>query len=146
MKYSGIGSRKIKTFHKRLILNTAVALSNLGVDGISGGADGSDKNFQEGSLCGIRGNFKTMVPFPGFIEYTQHNRLKFVNVWELDNYSEARYIASQVHPTWNKLSRREQEFHTRNVYEILDEDLNSPVDFVIACAPPIANKIGQVEG
>lgn len=135
MKYCGIGSRKAPRSSLEKGFSYAVRLASIGVEGLSGGASGMDDTFERGAEAVVGSKFTTFIPFSGFRERSSHEGVRHVLVEHLENYNEARYLASQIHPYWGTLSFKEQQFHARNCYEILDIDLNSPVDFVILSAP-----------
>ena len=44
-------------------------------------------------------------------------------------------LASEFHPAWDYLSYGARKLHARNGYQVLGEDLKTPVDFVICWTP-----------
>lgn len=127
--YSGIGSRQ--TPIKVCELFTEIA-SKLELDGYilrSGAADGADSAFERG--VNKINNKEIFLPWLGFNNHPS-------KLLPCDNCME---IASQVHPKWNSLSAGAKKLHARNIKQILGNDLNSPVDFVL-CWTDGGNTIG----
>jgi len=118
--YTGIGSRDIseevsilfkglgKFFAKNYILR-------------SGGADGSDKAFEIG--CDSKdGQKEIYIPWKNFNDSNS----------SLYNISEqAEEIAAKFHPYWNNLKQGAKKLHTRNVFQILGQDLKTPTSFIL---------------
>lgn len=125
MTYAGIGSRK--TPRETLALMTFLGewLANKGVTLYSGHADGADMAFEAG--CDkANGKKKIFLPWQNFNGsdssfYTQSDA--------------AVEIARQYHPAWDYLSPAAKKLMARNSYQVLGEDLQSPVDFVCCFTP-----------
>lgn len=79
-------------------------------------------------------------------------------MWVLDKMPEqyqtlAKQIAAITHPAWDAvkadgkpvLSKGAKQLHTRNVYQVLGRDCQSPSKMVICYAPPVGTK-GEVKG
>lgn len=91
----------------------------------SGGAGGSDASFEAG--CDLARGYKEIyLPWKGFNENRSHLYLDI-----LDKAKEAKAIAAKFHPIFDKLQQGAQKLHTRNVFQILGQDLQTPVDYVI---------------
>lgn len=74
------------------------------------------------------------LPWDGFNkQYKDENH--FVAT-EFENYEQAWEIASETHPAWDKCSAGAQALHSRNVYQVLGDDLNTPSKFLICWAEP----------
>lgn len=88
----------------------------------SGGADGSDTWFEAG--CDSVGGAKEIyLPWAGFNGKT--------GIVLPDDIPEALKLARTAHPAWQRLSQAAKRLHTRNVYQVLGNDLATPSDFVI---------------
>lgn len=48
-------------------------------------------------------------------------------------------MASRFHPNWQYLTYGVMKLHARNCYQILGEDLKTPVDFVVCWTPGCRN-------
>jgi hypothetical protein len=120
--YSGIGSRV--TPEPVLEEMRAIASHLVGRNFIlrSGGADGADTAFEQGSA----GYAEIFLPWSGFNRRTQG--------YVVDN-PEAEVIASKHHPNWGACSIGARKLHTRNVLQVLGMDLQTPSEFVICWTP-----------
>lgn len=113
MKYTGIGSRS--TPYDILIIMTKIAqwLEKKGYILRSGGAKGADKAFENG------------------VVNVNNKEIFYAN----DANNEARQIAKRYHPAWHRMSNYAKNLHGRNAFQILGNNLNDPVDFVICWTP-----------
>ena len=115
--YAGIGSRETPESIKPTIERIVKRLNELGYTLRSGGADGADKFFEEYAI-----EKEIFLPWKNFNE----------NKSALNKQStEAFEMAKKYHPVFNKLSVGAQKMMARNCYQVLGEDLESPVEFVI---------------
>lgn len=137
--YTGVGSRETPLEIMEFMKAVAFRMAELGYIGRSGAADGADSAFYFG--WGEH-KFQTVKPTP-FVEYLPwkgFNERVFsesnVIAPNFDNYKQAEEIASTVHPVWDKLSRGARALHTRNVYQVLGDDLNTPSRVLFCYAPP----------
>lgn len=123
--YTGIGSRK--TPEMLLIHMTQIAeyLSSKWTLR-SGHADGADMAFE----VGCSGSKEIYVPWPTFNGCTD-----CIDPSTFINYQEAMTIAENLHPNWAACKQGVRKLHTRNVYQILGKDLNTPTDLVICWTP-----------
>lgn len=119
--YTGIGSRRTPKDILRYMKTFAVFLGTKGVILRSGGADGADTAFEIGCSY-VNGKKEIYLPWKNF----NNNKSKFYNI-----SNEAMKIAEKFHPAWNKLSDGARKLHSRNVYQILGYDLNTPTNLVI---------------
>lgn len=122
--YSGIGSRTVPEKVIEQILELSVLLAQKGMILRSGGADGADTAFEVG-CDSVNGQKEIYLPWKGFNDNTGIDSTK------IDTYDEAQQIAEEYHPAWKYLKHYSKKFHTRNVYQVLGKDLNSPVEFVV---------------
>lgn len=137
--YTGVGSRETPPEIIELMKQIGYRMAELGYIGRSGAADGADSAFFSG--WGEH-RFQTADPTP-FVEYLPwkgfNNRCpaesNIVSPY-LENYEQAEEIASKVHPVWDRLSRGAKALHTRNIYQVLGNDLNTPSNVLFCYAQP----------
>lgn len=125
--YSGVGSRETPQHVQDTMRTVAAELGARGWTLRSGHAEGADSAFELGAF----GRSKEIyLPWNGF------NGRHFgvddaINPAALDNYKQAMVYAEHFHPAWEKCSRGARGLHTRNIYQILGQDLNTPVKCVV---------------
>lgn len=125
--YAGIGSRETPEEILEMMTKIAEGLSRNYILR-SGGADGADSAFEKGA-----GDKKiSYIPWPGFNGSTEEC---------IPVTSAAMKLAGEFHPGWMYLSYGAKKLHARNGYQILGEDLNTPVDFVV-CWTPGGKEVG----
>lgn len=136
--YTGIGSRNTPKEVMEQMTEIAIVLQSKGYTLRSGGADGADTAFEigAGDLMDI------YIPWDGF------NGRKGINYKSLDSSSSdildksvllAKTVISEGH--WNNMGFGAKKLHTRNVFQVLGDDLNSPSDFLVCYTP-----LGEVKG
>lgn len=119
--YAGIGSRSTPKDLRSTIKEIVEILNEKGYTLRSGGADGADTFFEE-----YANNKEIYLPWPGFNGHDS----------ELNSVCDRAYdLAEQFHPAWQRLSYGVKKLIARNGYQILGQDLNSPVDLVICWTP-----------
>lgn len=127
--YAGIGSRNTPQDVQKIMTKLARRLDELGFVLRSGGADGADSAFEEGTK-----NKQVFLPWEGFnsrdSEFTSPS-------------SEAIRVAEIVHDGWQYLKPGAQKLMARNSHQILGMDMRSPADFVVCWTPDGAEKSGQ---
>ena len=125
--YSGVGSRETPTEIQQTMRAVAAELGARGWTLRSGHAEGADAAFE----LGASGHSKEIyLPWNGF----NGGRVGVdgaCNPEALANYKQALAYAEHFHPAWEKCSRGARGMHTRNVYQILGQDLNTPVKCVV---------------
>ena len=92
----------------------------------SGGADGADTAFENGCNKIESGKKEIFLPWKGF------NGNESILFEQLDY---ARIIANSIHPNFKNCRDTVKKLHTRNVHQILGQDLNTPSSFVVAWTP-----------
>lgn len=105
----------------------------------SGAADGMDSLF-ENNWCD---NKEIYLPYENFNRRAP-GIYGAIYVEDPVTVSYAQAIVSKVHPVWKRLDKRAKEMHTRNVFQALGEDLNTPSDICVFYAP--VSPSGEVEG
>ena len=129
--YAGIGSRKTPDDILEMMTKIAEGLSRNYVLR-SGGASGADTAFEKGA-----GDKKvSYIPWSGFNE----SKEKYIPV-----SSAAMRLAGEFHPGWMYLSYPVKKLHARNCYQVLGENLATPVDFVICWTPGGQEKGGTAQ-
>ena len=123
--YAGIGSRDTPPEICRLMTRIAKRLSEKGWTLRSGGAKGADSAFEVGSTLS-----EIYLPYDGFEKKRQHHT-ECYDAESFSNYQEARSIAAEFHPAWDRCSEWARKMHTRNVYQVLGVDLNTPSSCII---------------
>lgn len=127
--YSGVGARSTPQNLSQYIKALARKLDSLGYILRSGGANGFDSFIESGAT-----NKRIYLPWPLFnnlsgAEYVELNNVPTKIRWEAEN------IASQIHPNWKYLSSGARKLMTRNVFQVLSEDLKTPSKFLICWTP-----------
>jgi len=125
--YTGIGSRKVPPDIALLMTLIGPKMEEAGFVLRSGGAEGSDTAFAamvwkvEIYRPRRAGGFS---PVHGTIDdYPKH-------LWV-----EAERVAASLHPFWPRLGEYAKALHTRNVFQVLGRDLQTPSKFVICWTP-----------
>jgi hypothetical protein len=126
--YSGIGSRESPEPILRVMEQVGKYLAEKGWVLRSGGADGADSAFEKGCDAG-HGNKEIYLPWKGFNENSSELYLKSPLLKETKD--KVFEIASQFHPVWDLLSFGAQCLMARNIYQVLGQDLATPVSMVI---------------
>ena len=108
LDYAGIGARETPLAVQRAMTGLAVQLRDMGYLLRTGGAIGADEAFATGAenACAI---------------YTPS-----------DVTPEALVVGERFHPKWKSLSKKSKGLIARNGFQVLGDDLKSPVKFV-AC-------------
>lgn len=118
---TGIGSRETPIEIKSIIFDLAEKFAKSGYTLRSGGADGSDK-FWEEAYDKCNGKKEIFLPWKNF-----NNNLSFLFHIPKDAYR----VAQSVHPAWHKLSLGAKKLHARNIMQVLGADLKTPSELVI---------------
>lgn len=124
LSYAGIGSRKTPPETLEDMTRIARELEYQGFTLRSGGAAGADSAFEAGVDRDI--HKEIYLPWPGF--NGRYSRFDMVS-------DEAKRMASEYHPAWDRCSPAARKFHGRNMYQILGHELNQPCDFVLCWTP-----------
>lgn len=103
----------------------AARLAQRGLVLRSGAAAGADSAFEDGCDAALGGK-EIWLPWPGFNGYADTDLLP----------TEAHFTcAADLHPGWARLSHGAKKLHARNVGQVLGQDLESPVAFVLCWTP-----------
>lgn len=151
--WTGIGSRE--TPEDILVLMQAIAkkLTDLGWVLRSGGAQGADSAFYAG--CQQSDKFDINKPFiylawNGASGKFHDPSLGIYDASKFDTWEEAEAIALETRGSWliskdTEMGRGGKALHTRNIFQVLGEDIDTPSRFLICWALPIG-KSGTVRG
>lgn len=129
--YVGIGARKTPEPVLRKMRQAATFLAREGCILRSGGAKGADSAFEDGCDA-VGGKKEIFLPWKGF----NGNPSKHYGTTR-----EARILASRFHPNWEVIGPAGRDFHGRNCYQILGQDLETPAKFVLCWTDQ-----GRIEG
>lgn len=116
--YTGIGSRETPQRILEVMNELAIVLDNKGWTLRSGGADGADSAFEMGAHI----SKEIYLPWKGF----NGNNSPLYKLTP-----EAWNMAEFIHPAWNRCSEGAKKLHTRNIYQVLGYDLNTPSKMLI---------------
>jgi hypothetical protein len=130
--YSGIGSRQTPPSIRRLMVEIARKFADIGWTLRSGAAEGADTAFYLGAHD-QRGPMDIYLPWRSFNEHTATYDTHRVIVphTELANYPDAEALTRGLHPVYARLSQGAKKLHTRNVYQVLGDDLSTPSNLVV---------------
>lgn len=117
--YAGIGSRETPANVQKQMAEIAEKLCNLGYTLRSGGAGGADAAFESGAA-----KKKIYLPWDGF-----NGRYEDGNQYVVPPFEKP--LVEKFHPKPKSLSEFGWKFMSRNSYQVLGDDLKTPVDFVI---------------
>lgn len=119
--YAGIGSRETPKEVLHAMSFIAKELAEKGYLLRSGAAQGADTAFEVGCVY-ANGEYEIFIPWKGFNHSSSELYEQTVG---------AQLIAEFIHPNWGACTRAAKQMHSRNVHQILGQDLNTPVDFVL---------------
>lgn len=127
--YTGVGSRQTPANVMTIMMRTALRLTDQGYALRSGGAVGADSAFEAGvTVAAAKEIYRPMGDRskPGIHDYP-------AELW-----TEASQIAGSLHPAWHRCSGYAKGLHTRNVFQVLGQDLKTPSEFLLCWTPDAA--------
>ena len=125
--YAGIGSQETPPAIQQIMRTIAAELGSRGWTLRSGHASGADLAFEVGAADHVK---EIYLPWPGF-NGGRAGAGGAINPATLSSYNQAMVYAQHFHPAWEKCSQGARALHTRNVYQILGQDLHTPVKCVV---------------
>ena len=125
--YAGIGSRETSPAIQQIMQTIAAELGARGWLLRSGHAEGADIAFELGAADHAK---EIYLPWPGF-NGGRAGVGGAINPATLSSYNQAMVYAQHFHPAWEKCSQGARALHTRNVYQILGQNLDTPVKCVV---------------
>lgn len=151
MYYTGVGSRKTPKEIQKMMREASFMLAKRGWCLRSGGADGADLAFQHGVAAYVIAEeienphevADIYIPWEGFNHHYSSEAGIIVCPGKWGNWPEAEKIAARVHPAWHAvkkdgspvMERSVKALHTRNVYQVLGDNLDQPSKFLLCWAP-----------
>jgi len=131
-----IGSRKPPERIARVAVQIGRVLSERGIIGYSGGAPGMDSQFMFDYSPDRR---VIILPEDGFNNLYANGK-DIVDFTQLDTYKAAD-IARTVAGHFDSQNEYTQRRYSRNTYQVLREDLDSPTDFVLFWAEEVNRSV-----
>ena len=141
--YTGIGSRETPKHVLATMRRLACVLAARGWILRSGGAPGADNAFEQGTPPESR---RIYIPWNNFEERV-HGKLGAVDPAKMvpkELYDRARAMAAKHHIGWANLKEPVRKLMTRNVFQVLGDDLMTPSKFVWCWAPNPQLKDGKI--
>jgi hypothetical protein len=142
LDYTGIGSRKTPENILKLMQTIGFRLGSLGIRLRSGGAEGADSAFEVGARRAIKEQQGSepliFLPYPGFRGKSGITFAPNSQIWK-----EATRIIQDLHPAWDRCSDFAKKAHTRNAFQVLGSNLDSPSHFLVFYAEVSR---GQIQG
>lgn len=135
MIYAGIGSRRTPDGTLQDMLDIGYQLASSGWTLRSGGAEGADTAFEQGAGSSANSKMEIFIPWEGFNSCWSNKNDKYVNVVDASINKQAQAIAAQFHPNWNACSSGARRLHSRNVFQVLGADLETPASLIICWTP-----------
>jgi hypothetical protein len=143
-RYACIGSRETPQHILKLTFRFTNILAELGYSMYSGGCPkGMD-------YAGLRGAYshknsdksknRIYISWEGMsgLRHDPENGF-YCPQDHFENYKEAAALGEKARGGWHNAGRGSVAHHSRNPYQVLGDDLNSPVDFVLTWAPYKSN-------
>lgn len=142
MKYfTLVGSRETPAESCDILEQMAYYLAYNGWTGRSGGADGADTALERALNLRFPDKLEVYLPWDNFNGRVIHSRRYLIDTPSLLNYRSAIQIAEQIHPAWERCSRGARALHTRNVYQVLGRDLQTPSKILVCWAIPTTSGV-----
>ena len=132
--YTGVGSRSTPTDILTTMTQFAKSIPTWTLR--SGHAKGADSAFELGAEL-----IDIYIPIIGF---NQGYGNEYQLVTSLSNYQDAYDIAKEIHPAWNHCSRFAKLTHTRNVFQVLGNNLDTPSDLLVCWTPDGAEHESEI--
>ena len=132
--YAGIGSRETPPGIEPMIEETCKILEKFGYILRSGGAPGADSTFEKYTT----GEKEIYLPWRGFNDNSSEF---YLDNMDIEFVQKAKSMAMKYHPRWNSLSLAAKKLMTRNTFQVLGSDLQTPVSFVVCWTPG-----GKIQG
>ena len=137
--FAGIGSRKTPPEVCEIFAILSSQLCSKGWTLRSGRAEGADKSFEYGAR-GVRGSCEIYLPNKHKHTSIEQITREHPEPWDQTRYIDevtgcvlgCKVIARLLHPNGKNLSPEVLELHARNTYQILGQDLNTPVMWLYA--------------
>lgn len=140
--WTGVGTREPTPEAEAVMTLVGVGLNSAPEYGFvlrSGKAKGSDTCFQLGTMASLYTKEKRYMEI--YTPWKNFENPKVPDLYDISLSSlptslvnEAWDYVKQVHPNYKNLTPGERKLHTRNVFQVLGKDLQTPSMFVLMCA------------
>ncbi|QVD49205.1 hypothetical protein LUCX_135 [Xanthomonas phage vB_XciM_LucasX] len=149
---AGIGTREPPTELIPMIQDIGECLCDDLVAITSGDAQGCDEHFVAGAMRSSKWpsiGARVFLPWNGTKRHDDTRRYEdgkiYFDASKFENWQEAHDLALAARGSWEGLGRGGIALQSRNPYQVLLDDLRSPVGGVVCYAKPIGKK-GNVKG
>lgn len=136
--FTGVGSRETPTDVLSVMRKYSKIMALRGWSFRSGGADGADTAFENG-WCDAYAendsvpNGEIYLPWNGFNSRSKEG-VNCILVTDRKIIEQAQLLIKDIHPAFSKLTRGVLALHTRNVFQVLGKDLQTPSKGVVSYA------------
>ncbi|UFP94580.1 hypothetical protein [Gloeobacter morelensis] len=134
--YTGVGSTEPPPDVAALVILVAQHLAGQGMVVRTGHDKGTDAAFATAAAAESR---RIYVPHSGAGGYQDG-----LVVCDPETIARATRLAASVHPHWKSYNNFQRRAHTRRVFQLLGEDLDSPSAYVICFVPEDGD--GKIQG
>jgi hypothetical protein len=135
--YTGVGSRDILPSEASKIRSLAKMLAEHGYSLRSGKAQGADTSFMLGAIdsdSSINPLCTNYTPWYSFGDKYTNGYDKCLQDFSIELIGQAALIAENIHPNWKACSQAARKLHTRNIFQVLGDNLDNPSHFLLACS------------
>jgi len=129
--YTGIGSRETPKYILLQMREIAKVQAKFGYSLRSGAAPGADSWFEDGQKSIAGASAEIYLPWRGFENRPCNETYIHLGTLPKSIVEKAEEMVEDVHPAWGRLSQGAKKLHTRNVFQVLGKDLESPSQVVI---------------
>lgn len=149
LRYAGIGSREAPDNVLKLTATFANILAELGYSLYSGGCPiGMDNAFAKGAYShktSDKSKNRIYIAWNGMGDLYHDPVFGIYDATRFENREQAKELAYKARGSFEGLKQGGILLHSRNPHQVLGDDLNSPVEFVLTWAKPVG-KQGHVKG
>lgn len=134
--YTGIGSRETPKPILEIMERMGQYLAEQGWTLRSGAAPGADTAFEKGCKS-AKGDKEIYLPWASFGQRPLNKDGYFcMKIKDRAMSAKAGVIAAKHHPAAEYLTPAAMDLHTRNVFQVLGQDLTTPASFVVCYSGP----------
>ena len=135
--YTGVGSRKTPIEIQYMMAHLAVCLGKSEYILRSGGAEGADYAFEYGART-------AGVPIEIYRPVNSYRKEPhWITQYSQELWDRASQMAAMSHPAWDRCASFARALHTRNCFQVMGNDLDSPSSFMICWTPDGAVTPGE---
>lgn len=136
--FTGVGSRETPTDVLSIMRKYSKIMALKGWSFRSGGADGADTSFENGWRDAYAENDSVpngeiYLPWSGFNSRSKEG-VNCILLTDRKIIEQAQLLIKEIHPAFSKLTRGALALHTRNVFQVLGADLQTPSQGLIGYA------------